>query len=130
MTVRVPQEEFFSVFEQIKSLGKVQNEDAGTEDVTEQFIDLEARLTNAQREKLSLLLLLERADTVNEILVIERELARVRTNLERFQGQLDFLERRVDLATITVSLNQPQRDDGQAPYGSFNIETSNVDSTS
>ena len=64
MTVRVPQEEFFSVFEQIKSLGKVQNEDAGTEDVTEQFIDLEVRLTNAQREELSLLLLLERADTV------------------------------------------------------------------
>ena len=66
MTVRVPQEEFFSVFEQIKSLGKVQNEDAGTEDVTEQFIDLEARLTNAQREGLSLILLLERADTVTK----------------------------------------------------------------
>ncbi len=66
MTVRVPQEEFFSVFEQIKSLGKVQNEDAGTEDVTEQFIDLEALLTNAQREELSLILLLERADTVTK----------------------------------------------------------------
>ena len=66
MTVRVPQEESFSVFEQIKSLGKVQNEDAGTEDVTEQFIDLEARLTNAQREELSLILLLERADTVTK----------------------------------------------------------------
>ena len=66
MTVRVPQEEFFSVFEQIKSLGKVQNEDAGTEDVTEQFIDLEALLTNAQREELSLILLLERTDTVTK----------------------------------------------------------------
>lgn len=66
MTVRVPQEESFSVFEQIKSLGKVQNEDAGTEDVTEQFIDLEALLTNAQREELSLILLLERADTVTK----------------------------------------------------------------
>ena len=66
MTVRVPQEEFFSVFEQIKSLGKVQNEDAGTEDVTEQFIDLEALLTNAQRDELSLILLLERTDTVTK----------------------------------------------------------------
>ena len=66
MTVRVPQEEFFSVFEQIKSLGMVQNEDAGTEDVTEQFIDLEALLTNAQREELSLISLLERADTVTK----------------------------------------------------------------
>ena len=66
MTVRVPEEESFSAFEQIKSLGKVQNEDAGTEDVTERFIDLEALLTNAQREELSLILLLERADTVTE----------------------------------------------------------------
>jgi ribosome maturation protein Sdo1 len=40
ITVRVPQDEFFSVFEQIKSLGKVQNENAGTEDITERFIDL------------------------------------------------------------------------------------------
>jgi len=127
ITVRVPQDEFFSVFEQIKSLGKVQNENAGTEDVTERFIDLEARLKSAQREELSLSSLLEQADEVSEILVIERELARVRTDLERFQGQLNFLERRVDLATITVSLNHPQRDDGRAPSGSLKMETSNVD---
>ncbi|MBC8281157.1 MAG: DUF4349 domain-containing protein [Chloroflexi bacterium] len=129
ITVRVPQGEFFDVFEQIKALGKVQNENAGTEDVTEQFIDLEARLKSAQREELSLLSLLDRANDVSDVLVIERELSRVRTDLERVQGQLNFLERRVDLATITVSLNHPQRDDARAPAGSFSIEASNVDSS-
>ena len=129
LTVRVPQDEFFSVYEQIKALGKVQNENAGTEDVTEQFIDLEARLKSAQREELSLLSLLDRADLVSEVLVIERELSRVRTELERVQGQLNFLERRIDLATITVSLGHPQRDDGQAPSGSLSIEAANVDSS-
>ena len=126
MSIRVPQDEFFSVFEQIKALGKVQSENAGSEDVTERFIDLEARLNSAQREEASLLSLLDRANQVSEILTIERELARVRTELEQVQGQLNFLERRVDLATITVFLSPPRLDEAQAPYGSLSIETTNV----
>lgn len=126
MSVRVPQDEFFSVFEQIKSLGKVQSENAGSEDVTERFIDLEARLKSSQREEESLLSLLDRANQVSEILTIERELARVRTELEQVQGQLNFLERRVDLATITVFLSPPQQDEAKAPSGSLSIETSDV----
>ena len=126
LTVRVPQAEFFSVFEQIKALGEVQNENAGSEDVTERFIDLEARLKSAQREELSLLTLLDRAEKISEILIIEQELTRVRTELERLQGQLNFLERRVDLASITVFLTPPQKDNGQAPWGSLTIESSDV----
>ena len=126
LTVRVPQDEFFSVFEQIKALGKVQNENTGSEDVAERFIDLEARLKSAQREEASLLSLLDRANQVSEILVIERELSRVRTELEQVQGQLNFLERRVDLATITVFLTPPQRDDAQAPSGFLSVETPDV----
>jgi len=126
LTVRVPQDGFFSVFEQIKALGKVQSENAGSEDVTERFIDLEARLKSAQREEESLLSLLERAEDISDILVIERELTRVRTEVEQLQGQLNFLERRVDLATITVFLSPPHRDEAQAPSGSLSIESSNV----
>ena len=129
LTVRVPQEAFFSVFEQIKALGKVQSENAGSEDVTERFIDLEARLKSAQREEASLLSLLDRAQQISEILIIERELTRLRTELEQVQGQLNFLERRVDLATITVFLTPPQRDDAQAPSGSLTIETVDVDAS-
>ena len=94
--------------------------------MTERFIDLEARLQSAQREELSLLSLLERAETVGEILTIERELNRVRSDLERLQGQLNFLERRVDLSTITVFLSPPQRDNGRAPSGSLTVESSEV----
>ena len=49
--------------------------------------------------------MLGRTTTVGEVLTIERELTRVRSDIERFQGQLNFLERRIDLATITVSLS-------------------------
>ena len=58
--------------------------------------------------------------------MIIRELARVRIEMEQVQGQLNFLERRVDLATITVFLTLPQRDEAQSPSGSLSVETPDV----
>ena len=126
LTVRVPQGEFFDTLESIKRLGKVWAENAGSEDVTEQFIDLEARLRSALREEQSLLSLLERADTVSNILTIERELARVRSEIERLQGQINYLSRRVDLATISVALFPPEERLADPPYGSLNMEVEDV----
>ena len=126
LTVRVPQGEFFDTLESIKGLGKVWAENAGSEDVTEQFIDLEARLRSALREEESLLSLLERADTVSNILTIERELARVRSDIERLQGQINYLSRRVDLATISVALFPPEERLSEPPYGSLNVEVEDV----
>lgn len=126
LVVRVPQGEFFDTLESIKGLGKVWSENAGSEDVTEQFIDLEARLRSALREEQSLLSLLERADTVSNILTIERELARVRSDIERLQGQINYLSRRVDLATISVALFPPEERLAEPPYGSLNMEVEDV----
>ena len=126
ITIRVPQPEFFNVFDRIKLLGKVLNENAGSEDVTERFIDLEARLKSAAREEMSLLSLLERAEKVSEILTIERELSRIRTELEQVQGQLNFLERRVSLATITVALFPPRFKVDQLPFASLSLAVSDV----
>ena len=126
MTIRVPQAEFFTALEHIKSLGKVRSENVGSEDVTERFIDLEARLRSALREEESLLSLLDKANQVSEILTIERELSRVRSDIERAQGQLNFLERRVDLSTITVSLFPPDAEIAEPPSGSLTIEVSDV----
>ncbi|MCH9018513.1 MAG: DUF4349 domain-containing protein, partial [Chloroflexi bacterium] len=126
MTIRIPQAQFFTALERIEALGEVQSKNLGTEDVSEQFIDLEARLTSSLREEESLLSLLGRSGTVSEVLAIERELARVRAEVERWQGQLNFLERRVDLATITVSLFPPQLPLAQPPSGSLSMEVEDV----
>ena len=126
MTIRVPQAQFFTALERIEALGEVQSKNLGTEDVSEQFIDLEARLTSSLREEESLLSLLGRSGTVSEVLAIERELARVRAEVERWQGQLNFLERRVDLATITVSLFPPQMPLAQPPSGNLSMEVEDV----
>ena len=91
VTVRVPQAQFFTALERIDALGEVQSRTVGSEDVSEQFIDLEARLKSSLREEQSFLSLLGRTETVGEILTIERELSRVRSEIERLQGRLNFL---------------------------------------
>ncbi len=126
MTIRVPQEEFSPALARIEALGSVQSTSQGSEDVSERFIDLKARLSSALREEKSLLALLERANAVSEVLAIERELARVRSEIERFQGQLNFLERRIALATITVALSLPDELFPEPPSASLGVEVLNV----
>ena len=125
LTIRVPQAAFFTAIDRIETLGVVESRSVGSDDVSEQFIDLEARLKSALREEESLLSLLERATTVSEILTIERELSRVRSEIERLQGQLSFLERRVELATISLSLFSPG-ESTVPPTASLAIEVSDV----
>ena len=126
VTIRVPQEDFSPALAHIEALGSVQSATQGSEDVSERFIDLKARLESALREEKSLLALLERANAVSEVLAIERELARVRSDIERFQGQLNFLERRIALATITVDLSLPDEFFPEPPSASLGVEVLNV----
>ena len=129
ITIRVPQGQFQATLERIEELGDVQSTSQGSEDVSEQFIDLQARLRSSLREEESLLSLLDRVRVVSEVLAIERELFRVRADIERYQGQLNFLERRIDLSTISISLVSPQVRTGEPPSASLSIRVSDVGRT-
>ena len=126
VSLRVPSEQFFRALERIEALGEVHSRNVGSEDVTEQHIDLQARLKNAQREEESLLRVLERAEMVSDVLAIERELFRVRGEIERLEAQLQFLERRVDLATLTVNLFAPEVRPGTPPWASVSVAVPDV----
>ena len=127
VTIRVPQEAFPEALDRIRRIGEVQSEDLRAQDVTEQFIDLDARLRSALRTEGSLLDLLDRATDVADVISIERELSRVRSDIERLQGQLNFLERRVSLSTLTVSLFTPSAMRTEPPFAYIGIETSDVE---
>ena len=126
VTLRVPPDQFSTAIERIEELGDVISREVGREDVSEQFIDLEARLKSALSEEESLLRLLQRTQNVTEILTIERELTRVRSDIERLQGQLNLLDRRVSLATIRVFLSQPTTASGEPPDASYTVEVDDV----
>ena len=126
LTIRVPRDQFFAILDRIGALGEVRDEFVSSDDVTEQFIDLEARLRSATHEEARLVELLDSAETVADLLVIERELGRVRAEIERLQGQINYLGNRVALSTITVSLFPPDTPFVEPPSGYLHVAVDDV----
>ena len=129
ITMRVPQARFSLAVSRIEALGLVESRNLGVGDVSAQFIDLNARLKSLLREEESLLGLLERTKSVTEVLAIERELFRVRAEIERAQGQQNYLERRVDLATINLTLVPIDDQMAAPPSASLAIDVDDVGAT-
>jgi hypothetical protein len=89
----------------VRGLGRVLNEQLSTDEVTEQVVDLEARIRNARATEQRLIAVLnERTGKVRDILEVEREIARTRQEIERMEAQRQNLMHRVELATVQVSL--------------------------
>lgn len=105
VTIKVPADNFEEAMAAIKEFGlKVQSENSTAQDVTEQYIDLEAQLKNYQLEEQQYQDVLKKAQKVDDILQVHAQLARVRGDIERIQGQLKYLSRQVDMSSISVSL--------------------------
>ena len=127
ITIRIPADRFIAVIDEIECVGNVKSKDTSGEDVTEEYIDLKARLNNSERQEQRLLEILDMAKEVKEVLEVEREVWRVRTEIERLTGRIKYLENRVELATITVSLYEPEpithswgiRDAIRSAFGGF-----------
>src|SRR5690606_10928958 len=79
------------------------------EDVTEEFVDLEARIATTKKLEERILELLDTRDgEIKDVIDIERELARVRTDIERMEGRLRFLDDRTSLTTVTIEAREQQ----------------------
>jgi hypothetical protein len=110
ITLRIPASELTAVMTAIKgSVEKVVSESQGAQDVTDQFIDLEARLTNLEALEVELRALLAEVRQQPEadpdkLLRVYNEIAVVRGQIEQIQGQLNYLDDVVDLATLTIGL--------------------------
>ncbi len=109
ITLRVPAEDFDEARSRIKEEAlEVEGEDTSAQDVTEEYTDLEARLTNlrATEEELRELLstVREKTQKAEDILAVYRELTSVRGQIEQIQGRMQYLEHAVAMATITVTL--------------------------
>ncbi|WP_224447084.1 DUF4349 domain-containing protein [Haloprofundus salilacus] len=108
IVLRVPQENYTSMLDAAKSEGAVQFEETKTEDVTDQIVDLEARLENLRAERDRLRELYDRANETEDVLAVQRELSDVQSEIERLEGQLQSLEQRVAYSTLTIHLEEPR----------------------
>ena len=108
LQVKVPAGRFDELTQALEPLGKLQFVNVAAEDVSEEFVDLTARVANGRRLEDRLIELLRtRTGKLSDVLTVERELARVREEIERMEGRLRFLKASAQLSTLSVNLYEP-----------------------
>lgn len=111
LTLRIPTSHFTAFSSQLKELGEVVSESIAADDVTEQHVDLSARLSNTRKLEARLLeLVAAKTDSVADLLLVEAELGRVRELVERLDAQLRNLNDQVGMATLTLSITMAERE--------------------
>src|SRR3990172_7023399 len=109
IALRVPAEKFEPAMATLKALAlRVVNEDTRGQDVTDEYVDLEASLRNWEAAEAQYLELLKRAEKVEDALKVQVELVNVRGQIERTKGRMNYLERTTDMSQIDVSF-QPSK---------------------
>ncbi len=105
IAIRVPDDKFDQALTELRDLAtRVRSESTESQDVTEEYIDLQSRLKNAEATESQYLALLERAADVEDILRIYESLSRVRQEIEQIKGRMQYLERTSSMSLISVQL--------------------------
>ncbi|MDA0815234.1 MAG: DUF4349 domain-containing protein [Chloroflexi bacterium] len=115
LTLRIPADEFDNVVERLRDLAvEVHSASTSSQDVTEEYADLEARLRNQRAVEEQYLTLLREATVIGEILEVQDRLSSTRYEIERVQGRLNLLDSLTSLATLEVSLI-PESEESAGP---------------
>ena len=109
ISIRIPVERFEEALDSMRKLAvDVISERTEGKDVTEEYSDLQAQLRNLEATEAQYLALLQKAQTVEDILKVQVELSNVRGRIEQIKGRIQYLERTSDMALIEVSLQETQ----------------------
>ena len=124
MSIRVPDDKFDVALAELGGLAvRVESESTDSRDVTEEYIDLEARLNNAEATENQYLSLLEKAEEVEDILRIYDSLSRVRNEIEQIKGRMQYLERTTSMSLISIRLEPAATAKGLVRAGWSALET-------
>ncbi len=127
MVIRVVPEQFEALFAALKALGRVEAENVKAADVTAEYVDLEARIASLEITEKRLTDLIANksfVDKMSALLEVEREMTRVRSQIEQLTGQLRVMADRVALSTITLTIHEPDR---VVPSASLSVEVPVLD---
>ena len=115
IVVKVLPENLDRFLQRIRSLGELKNQTLGTEDVTKAYFDTDARLKNAHVMEQRLIDMLKtKTGKVSDLLQVEKELGRVREEIEKMQGELKYWDSQVQFATVTISLTEKDMEEPAA----------------
>jgi hypothetical protein len=116
LSMRVPQDQYVPALLELRKVGVVISENENVQDVTTEFIDNKARLENLHKLRNRIQLLLNRADRIEDLLKIERELNRTQSEIDRLEGRMKYLKGQVDYASIEFSAEKKKT---YGPLGYF-----------
>jgi Domain of unknown function (DUF4349)/Putative zinc-finger len=115
VVVKVLPENLDRFLQKIRSVGELKNQTLGTEDVTKAYFDTDARLKNAHVMEQRLIDMLKtKTGKVSDLLQVEKELGRVREEIEKMQGELKYWDSQVQFATVTISLTEKDMEEPAA----------------
>lgn len=100
----VPAKNFDETIDALAKLGKVQNEHISGQDVSAQYVDLQARLANAEAQRNAMVALLQRAQSVSDIIAIQNQLGQITQQIEELKGQIQYLDHNTSFSTVTVDI--------------------------
>ena len=108
LEVKIPADRFDDGLGGLADLGKLESVNVNAEDIGEEFTDVTARMGNARRLEARLIdLLATRTGKLKDVLEVEHELARVREEIERYEGRLRYLRAHAVLSTLTIYVHEP-----------------------
>lgn len=108
LELRIPSERFDDAINSLAPIGKLESVNVNVQDVGEEFVDVQARVSNARHLEQRLVdLLATRTGKLADVLSVERELARVREEIERYEGRLRYLRSRAAVSTLTIAVHEP-----------------------
>src|SRR6266487_4618070 len=115
VVVKVLPENLDRFLQKIRGLGDLKNQTLGTEDITKAYFDTESRLKNARVMEQRLIdMLKKKSDDINDLLQVEKELGRVREQIEQMQGELKYWDSQVQFATVTIQLSEKDMEEPAA----------------
>ena len=108
LVMRVPAASFEKALATVAALGTLQSQSVQAEDVTEEYVDLQARRAALANQLVQYQRIMEKAENVSEILEVQEQIERFQVEIDRIDGRLKYLDSRIDYATITVSFREPE----------------------
>ena len=106
VTFQVPSDKFDATVAALRRLGKAESIQITGNDVSSQYVDLQARLRNAEAQRDAMLALLQQAKSVNEIIQVQTQLGQITGQIEQLKGQIDYLDHTTSYATLAVTIRE------------------------
>lgn len=108
LEIRMPADRFEDAVDGLRPIGTVESVNVTAQDVSEEYVDVQARMANDHRLETRLIeLVAQRTGKLSDVLAVEQELARVREEIERYQGRMRYLQTRAAVSTLSLTIHMP-----------------------